>query len=85
MSWIIFHSPVKCLIYYHLFWCFILDIGELFTVPQCQEFLVTVQSDSRRRLRISLITFLKAATATARHSRLSHRVKSQELQLKLVV
>lgn len=54
-------------------------------LPQCQEFLVTVQSDSRRRLRIRLIAFLKAAPATARHSRLNHWVKSQELQLKLVV
>lgn len=42
---------LKWLIYYHLFWCYILDMGELFTVPQCQEFLVTVQSDPRGRLR----------------------------------
>jgi len=40
-------------------------------VLQCQEFLVTVQSDSRRRLRIRLDAFLEAAAAKAARSGLN--------------
>lgn len=36
------HPPLKWFIYYHLSWCYILDMGELFTAPECQYFLVTV-------------------------------------------
>lgn len=66
-----FTALLKWLIYYHLFWCYILDMGELFTVPRCQEFLVTVQSNSGRALRVRLDAFLKADAAKAGHSSLS--------------
>lgn len=48
-------------------------MGELFTVPRCQEFLVTVQSNSGRALRVRLDAFLKADAAKAGHSSLSWR------------